>query len=289
MTSNLNYFRSLNWNSTVYLEVSIIKDDYSVIDTMYICPYRNTYPFLIYQHLKHAFLQSNLSSSQFSSLNDDEIWFEVVDLPNNNTDKLKFHWNIGLSYDYYTFNYNSLRNHSPPLKLVLHLSNSFDNSSTHQQSTKLSFMGSLKESQFIYWGSVKRITQLKTNQTEQLWQSIQSNDFDDYFKIANKLLPLPINADGGEDNDTLKPRSIPIKFILPDQIVIQDIFPPNLTLQQALSTSLPILFPSNPSKYPSLAYPVLHGSVIPLEANISWLASSMSSPDGFLRFCIILY
>ncbi|TIB13718.1 hypothetical protein E3P89_01116 [Wallemia ichthyophaga] len=263
MSSDLNYFRSLNWNSTVSLELSVRKDGLSVLDTVYFTAYRNSYPFFIYQQLKYAFLQSNHSSNQLNSINDDDIWFEVVDLPESNTsannipDKLKLHWNIGLSYDYYTFNYNPLKNHAPPLKLILHLSNSADSAAAHLQSTKLSFMGSLKESQLIYWGTVKRITQLKTNQTEQLWHSIQSNDIDEYFKIADKLLPLPLSIKEKEmdDNETPKPRSIPLKFILPDQI---------------------------------LAYPVLHGTAIPLEADISWLASTMASPDGFLRFCIIL-
>ena len=286
MTSNLDYFRRLNWNSTVCLELSITSDDYNVIDTVYVCPYRNAYPSFIYQQLKQGFLKPNLDANTFKNINDDRVWFQVTDSPSDTPEKLKFHWNIGLSYDYYTFNYSSTSNTLPPLKLSLHLSSP---SETTLSSTKLSYMGSLKESQFTYWGSVKRVNQLKTLETEQMWHAVESNDFEDFYKTAKKLLPVPADTDSEDDNQPLLPRSIPLKLILPDQIVVQDIMSPNLTLNQALSASLPLLFPPQDSKYPQLAYPVLNGTVIPLDANILWLASCMSSPDGFLRFCIILY
>ncbi|TIC61802.1 hypothetical protein E3Q03_02533 [Wallemia mellicola] len=162
----------------------------------------------------------------------------------------------------------------PPLRLILQQNTQSPNTyaANTLDSTKMSFMASLKESQLVRWGTVKRMTSLKRSETEQLWSSLEKNLFDDYFKVANKLLP---------NNTEETPRAVPIKLVLPDSIVIQDILPYHYSLLEYLQHALPLLFPKNQSKYQNLGYPVLHGTIIPLESIIGWL-------DVFVDW-IILY
>ncbi|EIM24267.1 hypothetical protein WALSEDRAFT_34917 [Wallemia mellicola CBS 633.66] len=268
--STTSLFRRLNWNSSVPLQIKLLDDSSDVIDTTFISPSRFSYPSLIYQQLKIDL-----------KLRDDDNFAFQVELDDGSLHSLKLHWSIGLSYDYFTFNFISNTN-MPPLRLILQQNTQSPNTYAANilDSTKMSFMASLKESQLVRWGTVKRMTSLKRSETEQLWSSLEKNLFDDYFKVANKLLP---------NNTEETPRAVPIKLVLPDSIVIQDILPYHYSLLEYLQHALPLLFPKNQSKYQNLGYPVLHGTIIPLESIIGWLDGTLSSADGFLRICIIAF
>ena len=177
---------------------------------------------------------------------------------------------------------------TPPLKLILHIKTQLPIdklfTSCSVESCRQSFMGSIKESEFVRWGHVKRITALRKGETEELWQGVEKHDFETYFKIASKLLPIP-----NSEIDIEQPKSVAIKLILPDGIILQDLRSPAITLREYLSSTIPLLFPSNSTKYPQLAFPVLHGIRLPLDSNIGWLGGCLTSADGFLRICIVLY
>ncbi|KAG1868089.1 hypothetical protein C8R48DRAFT_129446 [Suillus tomentosus] len=72
-------------------------------------------------------------------------------------------------------------------------------------------------------------------------------------------------------------RSVPVRLYLPDGPVMQDVVPPTLedgsphTLVHYLSTHLPLLFPPAPYSGPELAYAMMHGVLIPPDAEMAWL------------------
>ena len=58
------------------------------------------------------------------------------------------------------------------------------------------------------------------------------------------------------------------------------------TLGTALNTLIPALFPSRRS--PLLAYPILHGAIVPLSVGIEELAEFAAYADGFLHIAIAM-
>ncbi|KAN0065444.1 autophagy protein 5 [Thecaphora frezii] len=94
-------------------------------------------------------------------------------------------------------------------------------------------------------------------------------------------------------------RSVPIRILLPDAApVVQEPVAPLLedgrpaTLATLLSSLFPLLFPPPPSfssfqaASPPLAYAVVQGVRMPLDAEVGWLGSTMLSPDGWLTIVI---
>ena len=58
------------------------------------------------------------------------------------------------------------------------------------------------------------------------------------------------------------------------------------TLGTALNSILPTIFPSR--RNPLLAQPVLHGTVVPMAAQIGDLSRSAAYPDGFLHVAVVM-
>jgi autophagy-related protein 5 len=56
-----------------------------------------------------------------------------------------------------------------------------------------------------------------------------------------------------------------------------------VTLLAHLTSLLPLFFPPNLSP---LAYPLVHGIVVPLEAELGWLGSCLAGVDGWV--CVVL-
>ncbi|PWZ01548.1 peptidase M22, glycoprotease [Testicularia cyperi] len=94
-------------------------------------------------------------------------------------------------------------------------------------------------------------------------------------------------------------RSIPIRFFLPDNApIVQEPVPPLLddgrcnTLAAVLSSLFPLLFPPTPSfssfqqASPPLAYAVVQGIRLPLDAEIGWLGSALVGADGWVAVVI---
>lgn len=63
-----------------------------------------------------------------------------------------------------------------PLRLVLHLASPPTEKlllSPSPEACKQAFMGQLKEADFIRWGNTKRITGLRQNEQDGLWEGIK--------------------------------------------------------------------------------------------------------------------
>jgi autophagy-related protein 5 len=127
------------------------------------------------------------------------------------------------------------------------------------------------------------------------------DDFTNFQRINNILLPNPSNGF----------RNIPLRIFLPSPPdspnpslkVIQSTFPPVIpaaatsptpagrpsqpqtqTIGTALHSLLPSLFPSK--RFPLLAKPVLHGTVVPMTAPVEEVVRSAAYPDGWLGIVV---
>lgn len=113
--------------------------------------------------------------------------------------------------------------------------------------------------------------------------------------------PPPIGGGSGTatPNAGNAVRSIPIRFFLPDNApIVQEPVSPTLedgrpnTLGTVLSALFPLLFPPPPSfssfqpQAPPLAYAVVQGVRMPLDAEIAWLGSALLGPDGWVAVVI---
>ena len=128
-----------------------------------------------------------------------------------------------------------------------------------------------------------------------------TDDVQLFNSVNNKLLNPP----------GLELRHVPIKIYLPtsasqtasDTIaeesqhsghirVVQSLVPIQLpsrqlqTLGTALNSILPTIFPSR--RNPILAQPVLHGTVVPMSAQLDELGRAAAYADGFLHVAIVM-
>ncbi|KHJ34702.1 putative atg5 protein [Erysiphe necator] len=151
------------------------------------------------------------------------------------------------------------------------------------------FINSVKEADFVRNGTAKGIMSMSKENSTQLWNSVQDNDFRAFHKIHQVLLnpPTPL-------------KHIPLRLYVPSVPnattgfssfnVIQMLVPPITASQEiqsvgsALSLTLPTLFPSRGEEI--LAQPILHGAPVPFHAPLIDLMKEAAYADGWLHVCI---
>ncbi|CEQ42391.1 SPOSA6832_04196, partial [Sporobolomyces salmonicolor] len=185
--------------------------------------------------------------------------------------------------------------------------------SNRVEDCRVGFMAMVKEADYVRWGNVKRVTNLRKEQQDNLWEGVVQNNFDKYWTVASKLVPLPslsgpsssspsatrsaTPSSGGSGSaegrlpDANSVRSVPIRVYLPEGApAMQSIVAPMqdgapTTLHSALSALLPLLFPSLLSA-PALAHPLIQGILVPLESEIGWLGACMAGADGWVNVVV---
>jgi autophagy-related protein 5 len=101
------------------------------------------------------------------------------------------HWPIGLIYDNYTISSSlraSSRPASGPLKLTLHLASPPNDKlllSPTVEACKQAFMGQLKEADFLRWGSTRRMTGLRKQEQDGIWDGIKERKFRFYLSACS--------------------------------------------------------------------------------------------------------
>ncbi|RKF60752.1 Autophagy protein 5 [Erysiphe neolycopersici] len=151
------------------------------------------------------------------------------------------------------------------------------------------FINSVKEADFIRNGTAKGIMSMSKDDSTQLWNSVQDNDFRAFHKIHQMLLnpPTPL-------------KHIPLRLYVPSVPsattglgsfkIIQTLIQPMTTSQEvqsmgsALRLTLPSLFPSLGKAI--LAEPILHGAPVPFHAPLIELMKEATYADGWLHMCI---
>jgi autophagy-related protein 5 len=198
------------------------------------------------------------------------------------------HWPIGLIYDNHTISKSlnassSQADVAVPLRIILHLASPPADKllmQPNQEACKQAFMGQMKEADFIRWGNTKRMTSLRKQEQDGMWEGVREHNFDDYWRVASKVIPTtspvrpqspipnssvsmhtrPPSADGALPSDkdgAYSVRSVPVRIYLPDGPVLQDLVPPLLddgtphTLSRYLSHLTPLLFPPKSSDHPT--------------------------------------
>ncbi|KAF8629211.1 hypothetical protein AX17_005796 [Amanita inopinata Kibby_2008] len=324
-------FRRLTWEGSVPLEIRVDSKELPAnsdrgLECYYIQAPRVSYLPLLMPELRKYLMDVVFDETAGKALKEEDWWFETEE---GNT--LKWHWPIGLIYDNYTIS-SSLRTpvmHSTslaPLRLLLHLASPPTDKillNPSAEACKQSFMGQLKEADFIRWGNTKRMTGLRKADQDGMWEGIREHNFEEYWRVASKVTPTasparsqspppsssasmhsrPPSADqgGAPDRDgAYNVRSVPVRLYLPGGPVLQDLAPPVLedgtphTLQHYLSSHVSLLFPphsSPPSPKRSNmqtdhAYALIQGIFAPLDAEMAWLGACMAGADGWVNVCV---
>ncbi|KAK7472871.1 autophagy protein 5 [Stygiomarasmius scandens] len=286
---NTTLFRRLSWDGTVPLEIRIDPKELPAnsergLEYYYIQAPRVSYLPLLMPEIRRFFNELVFDEAAVMELKDDEWWFETSE-----GTLLKWHWPIGLIYDNHTISRStkpsSSRSSSTPtsLRLTLHLASPPNDKlllAPTPEACKIAFMGQLKEADFIRWGNTKRITGLRQQEQDGLWEGIKEHNFDDYWRVASKVTPTtgsnraqspgpppssasmhtrPPSADPAgpaERDGAYNVRSVPVRLYLPDGPVMQDLVPPLLedgtphTLRDYLTSHIPLLFPPHPPAPP---------------------------------------
>lgn len=169
---------------------------------------------------------------------------------------------------------------------------------THQDT----FFQSVKEADYLRNGTAKAILSLSKDDSDNLWQSVQSHDSTKYFSIYRRFLnppdgegvrnipikayiPAPPSLDANPSND----------FEQPDRKgglrVVQGLVPMTTspsrspqTLGTALHSLMPKLFPSRTLYIHARA--ILHGAVVPLSTKLQDLMQGAAFCDGFLHIAV---
>ncbi|KAF9050978.1 autophagy-related protein [Hymenopellis radicata] len=282
-------FRRLIWDGTVPLEIRINPkhlpaNSDRALESYFMQAPRVSYLPLILPEIRRFFTDLVFDEQSAKDIKDEDWWFETVD-----GTSLKWHWPIGLIYDNFTISQSVKTPHSnlssmvAPLRLMLHLASPPTEKlllNHSPEACKQSFMGQLKEADFIRWGNTKRITGLRQNEQDGLWEGIKEHNFDDYWRVASKVTPTsgshrpqspgpppssasmhtrPPSAEPSGTSDregAYNVRSVPVRLYLPDGPVLQGLVPPLLedgspyTLATYLSAHVPLLFPARPPAPP---------------------------------------
>ncbi|KAJ3807054.1 autophagy protein Apg5-domain-containing protein [Lentinula edodes] len=282
-------FRRLTWDGTVPLEIRVDPKELPAnsdrnLECYFVQAPRVSYLPLLMPEIRRFFMDLVFDETAAKDLKDEEWWFETTE-----GTLIKWHWPIGLIYDNHTISASLKPSTSrssanvTPLRLILHLASPPNDKlllSPSPEACKQAFMGQLKEADFIRWGSTKRMTGLRQQDQDGLWEGIKEHNFDDYWRVASKVTPTtaptraqspappsssasmvnrPPSADPGgpsERDGAYNVRSIPVRLYLPDGPVIQDLVPPMVddntprTLSHYLTDHIPLLFPAAPPAPP---------------------------------------
>ncbi|KAA1478124.1 hypothetical protein DENSPDRAFT_845322 [Dentipellis sp. KUC8613] len=322
-------FRRLTWEGTVPLEIRVDSKELPAnsnrgLECYFIQAPRVSYLPLLVPEIKRFLMDVVFDEEAARGLKEEDWWFESED-----GHLLKWHWPIGLIYDNHTTSVSTRQTastsallQSAPLRLVLHLASPPTEKlllAPTPEACKQAFMGQLKEADFLRWGSTKRMTGLRKAEQDGIWEGIKEHNFDDYWRVANKVTPTtvptrpnsppvppssaslhtrPPSADpqGMPDREgAYSVRSVPVRLYLPDGPVLQDLAPPILedgspnTLSDLLSQHLPLLFPTPSPSAPTprnLGYALIQGVLAPPEAELAWLGACMTGADGWVNVCI---
>ncbi|KAG8932456.1 autophagy protein 5 [Tulasnella sp. 417] len=195
-------FRRLVWEGTVPLEIKIDSKELPAgsdrgLECYYIQAPRISYLPLLLPDIKKHLTDLVLDEANAGLLKEDDWWFEETERGG----LMRWHWPIGLLYDYNTISHGLHSTVPPlpgsstptqPLRLTLHLiSPPLDKLllTPSTESCKLSYMGQLKEADFLRWGNTKRVTGLRKQDHDGLWESLKNHNFDDFWRIASKIFP----------------------------------------------------------------------------------------------------
>ncbi|KAF2725488.1 autophagy protein 5 [Polychaeton citri CBS 116435] len=314
--SNPDRLRQLQtqiWQGSLPLEIHLSSSDCRT--------YNGSQPYLIqYPRLSYlAFLLPRLHSYFRSELIHPEVshhdaWFSFENVP------MKWHYPLGLLYDVFSGtdpvgSDQDGHGNTTSWKLTVHFTDY-----PHEQLVQLdpdgrtmldAFINSVKEADFIRNGTARAVMSLSKDDSDSLWDAVKTHNMTRYTQINSKLLSppgvtikhvpfkiyLPTSSDPSSTPATIPEEGTATDANAPQAKpghirVVQALMPLQTSSRQpqtvgtALNSILPTIFPSR--RNPLLAQPVLHGTVVPMGANLAELGRAASYCDGFLHFGIVM-
>ncbi|KAI7874716.1 autophagy protein 5 [Lichtheimia hyalospora FSU 10163] len=263
------------WNGKIAIQITLDPAEAADKETepIFIEALRFSYMPLITQEIYPIFTGLGVVTNDDESNEDQskQVWYDFQGQP------LKWHYPIGLLYDM----------HDPrpelPWQITVHFRNFPAGTLLRNPSIDTAqdmFMAMLKQADFLKHGTTKRVMNLSKNDQTQLWQSLLSDQYEEFWKVNNNLV-------GVVENEL---RYIPLRIYLPDGCpVIQE--PVSYieegyerSLGQVLGEILPDIFP--PSENEHTGYPVIHGITLPLDTPIAWASLNLSYADHFLHLIV---
>ncbi|KAH9458060.1 hypothetical protein MJO28_005116 [Puccinia striiformis f. sp. tritici] len=280
------------------------------VEAFYTSAPRMSYLSLLVPIVKTNLIGLCLDDNSLSTMKEENVWFEHA--PSKVA--LKWHWPIGLIYDTLLASLPS-SSLGLPLQVTVHLNPVPADKGLLPNSIPVcreAFMSQIKEADFVRWGSTRRVTNLRQREAESLWEGLVEHDFDKFWLVASKLVPIPpspSSAHSAPMPHTQPPnssidrmpdgngvRNVPLRVYLPENIpVIQALSGPvdetgrRVTLGAALVDLAPSLFPEPTSTSKRrLARAFIHGVQVPLETELGWLGAVMCCADGWVAVVIHL-
>ncbi|EMC91313.1 hypothetical protein BAUCODRAFT_322681 [Baudoinia panamericana UAMH 10762] len=306
------------WNGSLPLEIRLAARDCRTYDDSE--AYLIQYPRLSYlaslSPRLHSFFAGSLINPEVAA---HEAWLSFEDVP------LKWHYPLGLLYDLYsgaepinierrsghdpvTGSHAAVANNSNAVPMPWRLTVHYSNHPTDQlipldlggRTMLDAYINAVKEADFIRNGTARTVMGLSKDDSDKLWQAVQTHDRRLFNSVNNKLLNPP----------GMELRHIPLKIYLPTSAsqtasetipeepkaghirVVQSLQPLQIasgqpqTLGTALNSTLPTVFPSR--RNPLLAQPVLHGVAVPMNANLQDLGRACAYTDGFLHVAVVM-
>jgi len=255
------------WSAYVPIEVSLSANETSTLEApnkFYELLPRTSYLALVSGSVRQHFLSATPAIV-------DELWFEHKGKP------LKWHYPIGVLFDCLGNNLNL------PWSLVVHFQG-FPSEQllrcTNEDTVKHHFMNVLKEANYIKHGDSSKINNLSVSDSNDLWEGLKNNDFNQFWRSNIKLV--------GEEPHW---KHIALRvFVKGDFTLLQEgsITPyhdsgVSKTLGEVASEFLKNLF--DRAENPQLEI-VIQGITPTLDTPIVWLATNCSYPDNFLYIII---
>ncbi|KAK5173382.1 Autophagy protein 5 [Saxophila tyrrhenica] len=301
------------WTGSIPLEIRLAASDCRTYDEsepyLVQCPRLSYLAFLLPR--LHAFLSPSLINPDVQP---HDAWFSFEDVP------LKWHYPLGLLYDLFSgadpvtldgsgeagpISPGNTRASPLPWRLEVHYTDYPDDQlirlDADGRALLDSYINAVKEADYIRNGTARMVMSLGKDDSDNLWRAVQHHDLALFNSINNKLLYPP----------GMELRHVPMKIYLPNSAnptasdtineetraaghirVVQSLVPLQLpskqpqTMGTALNSILPAIFPSR--RNPLLAQPVLHGTVVPLAANVEELGKAAAYPDGFLHVAVVM-
>lgn len=222
-----------------------------------------------------------------SCLDQSQPWFsheEDGDVP------LKWHYPVGLLYDLARARGSAA---NLPWSLTLHFSphpspspilpftdpdltdHPADCTAAQQQSSlPAHFYSSLKQADFLRFGSCRRMMGLARGAQMQLWDALWTHNYDRFWAVNGSLV---------EDGDSVVGvERAPLRLYL----VRSDA--PIRILQRPIQMDATLLSGLSPILPTAVKEARIHGLQIPLETPLRWLALNAAYPDNFIHLILIL-
>lgn len=239
--------------------------DRAAPEPCYMLVSRVSYFPLVYDKLERLYARA----ADYQPGTQDEIWLSSEEIP------LKWHLPVGVLFDLFG------RGGSLPWNVTVHFKNlPEDEVLRHgKEAVEAHFKSKFKEADCLKHRS--EMTQTLTPQEfGQLWESVKSDKFDDFWSINKKMM---LNARSEPEPF----KSIPFAVYREGSPIYQRLINSVDKDGKELTLEDLIKLYSKDCNMPSDHTALIHGIELSPESPLQWLSEHFSYPDNFLHICVV--